>query len=145
MRCKLSASGLPFKNVSNHLKMQGLMDATADDSECPCDNLPHGELFTEQSGPPAPDFDGGLRPGDDLYTDCVLALDPDAGKLKWYFNLRRDGNSCACRCELSEPAAEAARVKQIATVIHRFGRGPLDLPVDPWTERFRNWLSHWAC
>jgi alcohol dehydrogenase (cytochrome c) len=34
---------------------------------------------------PAPDFDGQGRPGDDLYTDCVLALDPDTGKLKWYF------------------------------------------------------------
>src|ERR1700730_14230373 len=34
---------------------------------------------------PSPDFDGEPRPGDDLYTDCVLALDPDTGKLKWYF------------------------------------------------------------
>jgi alcohol dehydrogenase (cytochrome c) len=34
---------------------------------------------------PSPDFDGGPRPGDDIYTDCVLALDPDTGKLKWYF------------------------------------------------------------
>ena len=34
---------------------------------------------------PAPDFDGGPRPGDDFYTDCVLALNPDAGELKWYF------------------------------------------------------------
>jgi alcohol dehydrogenase (cytochrome c) len=34
---------------------------------------------------PAPDFDGGPRPGDDLYTDCVLAIDPGSGKLKWYF------------------------------------------------------------
>jgi alcohol dehydrogenase (cytochrome c) len=34
---------------------------------------------------PAPDFDGRGRPGDDLYTDSVLALDPDTGKLKWYF------------------------------------------------------------
>jgi alcohol dehydrogenase (cytochrome c) len=34
---------------------------------------------------PAPDFDGGPRPGDDLYTDSLLALDPDDGKLKWYF------------------------------------------------------------
>jgi alcohol dehydrogenase (cytochrome c) len=34
---------------------------------------------------PAPDFEGSVRPGDDLYTDCVLALDPDNGKLKWYF------------------------------------------------------------
>jgi alcohol dehydrogenase (cytochrome c) len=34
---------------------------------------------------PAPDFDGSPRPGDDLYTDCVLAIDPDTGKLKWHF------------------------------------------------------------
>ena len=34
---------------------------------------------------PAPDFDGTPRPGDDLYTDCVLAIDPDTGKLKWHF------------------------------------------------------------
>jgi alcohol dehydrogenase (cytochrome c) len=34
---------------------------------------------------PSPDFVGDVRPGDDLYTDCVLALDPDTGKLKWYF------------------------------------------------------------
>ena len=34
---------------------------------------------------PAPDFEGSVRPGDDLYTDCLLALDPDTGKLRWYF------------------------------------------------------------
>jgi alcohol dehydrogenase (cytochrome c) len=34
---------------------------------------------------PAPDFEGSVRPGDDLYTDCLLALDPDTGNLKWYF------------------------------------------------------------
>lgn len=34
---------------------------------------------------PSPDFNDDVRPGDDLYTDCVIALDPDTGKLKWYF------------------------------------------------------------
>jgi len=33
----------------------------------------------------APDFVGDSRPGDDLYTACVLALNPDSGELKWYF------------------------------------------------------------
>jgi alcohol dehydrogenase (cytochrome c) len=33
----------------------------------------------------APDFAGDSRPGDDLYTACVLALNPDTGALKWYF------------------------------------------------------------
>lgn len=34
---------------------------------------------------PAPDYDGSVRPGDDLYASSVLAIDPDTGKLKWYF------------------------------------------------------------
>jgi alcohol dehydrogenase (cytochrome c) len=34
---------------------------------------------------PSPDFDGSVRPGDDLYANCVLALDADTGKLKWHF------------------------------------------------------------
>jgi alcohol dehydrogenase (cytochrome c) len=34
---------------------------------------------------PAPDFEGSVRPGDDLYTDCLLALDADTGKLRWHF------------------------------------------------------------
>lgn len=33
----------------------------------------------------APDFDGSSRPGDDLYTASVLAIDPNTGKMKWYF------------------------------------------------------------
>ncbi len=37
------------------------------------------------TGNAAPDFVGDSRPGDDLYTACVLALDADTGELKWYF------------------------------------------------------------
>lgn len=37
------------------------------------------------TGNPAPDYDGSIRPGDDLYTSCLLALNPDTGTLKWYF------------------------------------------------------------
>ena len=37
------------------------------------------------TGNPAPDFEGSSRPGDNLYTDCVVALDPDTGKLKWHY------------------------------------------------------------
>jgi alcohol dehydrogenase (cytochrome c) len=37
------------------------------------------------TGNPAPDYDwGGSRPGDNLYTSSVVALDPDNGSLKWY-------------------------------------------------------------
>lgn len=37
------------------------------------------------TGNPGPDWNPGQRPGDNLYSDSVLALDPDTGKLKWYF------------------------------------------------------------
>ena len=36
-------------------------------------------------GNPAPDFDGDVRKGDNLYTESMVALDADTGKLKWYF------------------------------------------------------------
>jgi alcohol dehydrogenase (cytochrome c) len=37
------------------------------------------------TGNPAPDWDGRARTGDNLYSDCVLALDADTGKLKWFY------------------------------------------------------------
>ncbi len=36
-------------------------------------------------GNPAPGFSGDDRPGDDLYTDSVVALHASSGKLAWYF------------------------------------------------------------
>jgi len=36
-------------------------------------------------GNPAPDNDGSVRPGDNLYTDCIVALDVRTGKLRWYY------------------------------------------------------------
>lgn len=38
-----------------------------------------------QVGNPGPDFNGETRVGDNLYTDCVVALDAKTGKLKWYY------------------------------------------------------------
>jgi alcohol dehydrogenase (cytochrome c) len=37
------------------------------------------------TGNPGSDFNGDQREGDNLYTDCVLALDAKTGKLKWYY------------------------------------------------------------
>jgi alcohol dehydrogenase (cytochrome c) len=36
-------------------------------------------------GNPGPDFNPAQRPGDNLYTESVVALDADTGKLKWHF------------------------------------------------------------
>jgi alcohol dehydrogenase (cytochrome c) len=37
------------------------------------------------TGNPSPDWNGDVRPGDNLYSDSAIALDADTGKLKWYF------------------------------------------------------------
>jgi alcohol dehydrogenase (cytochrome c) len=36
-------------------------------------------------GNPSPDLDGSGRPGDNLFTDCVVAIDATSGKTRWYF------------------------------------------------------------
>jgi len=36
-------------------------------------------------GNPGPDYNPDIRRGDNLYSDCVLALDPDTGRLKWHY------------------------------------------------------------
>jgi alcohol dehydrogenase (cytochrome c) len=36
-------------------------------------------------GNPGPDWNSDVREGTNLYSDCVVALDADTGKLKWYF------------------------------------------------------------
>ncbi|MSV36287.1 MAG: PQQ-dependent dehydrogenase, methanol/ethanol family [Bryobacterales bacterium] len=37
------------------------------------------------TGNPGPDWNGDTRIGDNLYSDCLVALDGDTGKLTWYF------------------------------------------------------------
>ena len=37
------------------------------------------------TGNPAPDWDGRSRLGDNLYSDSVVAIDADTGKLKWHY------------------------------------------------------------
>jgi alcohol dehydrogenase (cytochrome c) len=36
-------------------------------------------------GNPSSDFYDEFRPGDNLYSNSIIALDPDTGKLKWYY------------------------------------------------------------
>ena len=36
-------------------------------------------------GNPGPDYNAKLRPGDNLYSNSVVALDADTGKLKWHY------------------------------------------------------------
>jgi len=46
---------------------------------------PDLRLLYWPTGNPFPDTDGSERAGDNLYTNCIVALDPQTGKLRWHF------------------------------------------------------------
>jgi len=46
---------------------------------------PQLNLIYWGTGNPAPSDDSSQRAGDNLYSNCVVALDADSGKLKWHF------------------------------------------------------------
>jgi alcohol dehydrogenase (cytochrome c) len=46
---------------------------------------PDLNLIIWGTGNPAPDWNGDVRPGDNLYADSAIALDADTGALKWHF------------------------------------------------------------
>ncbi|MEZ5364986.1 MAG: hypothetical protein R2748_22305 [Bryobacterales bacterium] len=46
---------------------------------------PETRLYICGTGNPTPGYTGAPRPGDNLFTCTLMAVDVDAGKLKWYF------------------------------------------------------------
>ena len=46
---------------------------------------PESRLLYWPTGNPCPDYNGAERKSDNLYSNSVLALDPDTGKLKWHY------------------------------------------------------------
>ena len=46
---------------------------------------PEAKLLYWPTGNPCPDYNGGERRGDNLYTASVLALEPETGKLRWHY------------------------------------------------------------
>jgi alcohol dehydrogenase (cytochrome c) len=46
---------------------------------------PQLNLIYWGTGNPGPDWNGDVRPGDNLYTCSLLAIDAATGKLRWYF------------------------------------------------------------
>lgn len=46
---------------------------------------PEANLLYWGTGNPGPLYQGDYRSGDNLYSDCVIALNPDTGELEWHF------------------------------------------------------------
>ena len=56
-----------------------------------CEHLVHRDLRQGSdtlfwpTGNPGPDYNGDERGGEKVNSDCILALDPATGRLKWYY------------------------------------------------------------
>jgi len=48
---------------------------------------PETDTLYWSTGNPFPDSDDRNRPGDNLYTDCILALNPNDGGLRWFYQV----------------------------------------------------------
>ncbi|MDT7683236.1 MAG: hypothetical protein QOG57_3546, partial [Pseudonocardiales bacterium] len=46
---------------------------------------PETNLLYIGTGNPAPDFDGAVREGDNLFTDSIVAVDVDSGQIRWHY------------------------------------------------------------
>ena len=46
---------------------------------------PDARLLYWPTGNPCPDYNGTERKGDNLYSNSILALNPDTGRLRWHF------------------------------------------------------------
>src|SRR6267154_4353014 len=53
---------------------------------------PANNLTYWGSGNPVPGYDSAYRPGDNLYTDSLLAIDAASGKFKWHFQYTPNDN-----------------------------------------------------
>jgi alcohol dehydrogenase (cytochrome c) len=81
------------------------------------------DLLYWGTGNPGPDYDGEARPGDNLYSDCLLALEPDTGKLRWHFQFTphdlHDWDSSQVPVLLD--AAVGGRMRKLVAQVNRNG------------------------
>ena len=64
------------------------------------------------TGNPGPDFFGDERPGDNLYTCSLVALDADTGKLKWHYQFTPHDVHDLGRCRRSRTYGSGYRRKE---------------------------------
>jgi alcohol dehydrogenase (cytochrome c) len=69
---QLAKNGDPYKTLGGGVWQNPAVDLTA-------------KRIYFVVGNPSPDLDGALRPGDNLYTDSLVSVDLDTGKLACYF------------------------------------------------------------
>ena len=73
---------------------------------------PETKLLFWGTGNPAPDWNGDSRPGDNLYTCSLVALDADTGKLQWHFQFTP--TTCMTGTRIRSPSCSRWRSRAAA-------------------------------
>lgn len=89
------------------------------------------DLIFVGTGNPNPDMDGRGRPGDNLYSNSIVAIDAKTGQTRWYFQVTPHG--LWDRDEVSPPVV--AMVDGRKVVVHA-GKGNLMLVMDAASGEF---------
>jgi len=75
----------PFVILASVVLAQELPGRRVYDIRCAACHGAGGEGGERGAGNPCPDYNGDQRLGDNLYSDSVVAVEPQTGKLRWYF------------------------------------------------------------
>jgi alcohol dehydrogenase (cytochrome c) len=75
------------------------------------------------TGNPSPDLNAASRPGDNLYSNCVVALDAATGKLAWYFQFTPgdDHDWDSVQTPILIDANESGMLRKLLVVANRNG------------------------
>jgi alcohol dehydrogenase (cytochrome c) len=82
---------------------------------------PQLKLLYWGTGNPGPDWNGDLRPGDNLYTCSLVALDVSTGKLKWHYQFTPHDlhDWDACQIPVLVDAEINGKPRQLVVVANR--------------------------
>lgn len=81
------------------------------------------DLIYWGTGNAAPDFDASQRPGDNLYSDSVVALHADSGQLAWYFQFSPgdDHDWDAVQTPVLADVTDGSRTRRLLLAANRNG------------------------
>jgi len=98
---------------------------------------PVNKLYITGTGNPAPAYDPESRPGDNLYTNSVVALDITSGKLAWHFQYTPGGYMELDEAGVHMLVDRIVDGKKKATIAH-FGRNGFFYRFDQLSGKFLN-------
>ena len=84
---------------------------------------PETDTIYQGIGNAGPDWDAEYRPGDNIWTDSVLAMNPDDGKIKWGFQYTPNDPLILTRSPSTPSSTPRSTAKTAKLVVHAARNG----------------------